>query len=201
MDLSRAFERFATMDLLRWNKALGTYEPIGVAGSLQVYDRFVSDRDFGQKKRLFLVPGQFAIDQNQLVLKIAGLPEVWLLEGLNNDAQYGSAYASVLVLREGSRRLKLYKPGGTKRASGVGYTARADVLVDETYGDFSRYSSTESKQFDNVDYTIGSWYLPRGTPVDLDTVIEDDFGQRFQVKEVSSFLDLLMVRVQERESA
>ena len=33
----------------------------------------------------------------------------------------------------------------------------------------------------------------------LDTLIEDEFGQFFMVREVSSFLDLLMVRAQERE--
>lgn len=200
MDLRRSFERFASLELSRWDKATDSYVPTGTLGSLQVYDRFVSDRDFGQKKRLFLVPGQFSIDPNQLILKVSGVPSVWLLEGMNYDSGAAGVYASVLVLREGRHRLKLYKPGGTKRASGVGYVTRADVLVDETYGDFSRYSSSESSKFDNVDYTVGSWYLPRGTPVDLDTIIEDNFGQRFQVKEVSSFLDLLMVRVQEREA-
>lgn len=72
-------------------------------------------------------------------------------------------------------------------------------LIGETWGDFSRYSSTESRELQGIDYTIGSWYLPLGTPVSLDTLIEDEFGQFFMVREVSSFLDLLMVRAQERE--
>jgi hypothetical protein len=199
MDLARSFEKFSKLELSRWNRATDSYTPTGIFGALQVYDRFISDRDFGQKKRIFLTPGEFKIDPDQLILKIDSVPSVWMLEGLNHDAD-SDVYASSVVLREARYRLKLYKPGGEKRASGVGYVNRMDVLVTETYGDFSRYSSSESREMDNIDYTVGSWYLPKGTPVDLDTIIENGFGQRFLVREVSTFLDLLMVRAQEQEA-
>lgn len=198
MDLTRSFERFSNLELSRWDRVTDTYTPTGIIGALQVYDRFISDRDFGQKKRIFLTPGEFQIDPDQLILKIGDVPAVWMLEGQNHDADIG-IYASSVVLREARFKLKLYRPGGEKRASGVGYVSRLDVLITETYGDFSRYSSSESREMDNIDYTVGSWYLPKGTPVDLDTIIENNFGQRFLVREVSTFLDLIMVRAQEQE--
>lgn len=202
MNLRNSFAKFASHELQRWNWTTNAFEPTGVVGSLQVYDRFISDRDFGQKKRIFLFPGDFTLDRNLAVLQIPGVDGVWLIEGENPDADKTGVYATSVVLREARYQVKLYKKGGTKpRASGVGYIDEGDVLQSETWGDFSRYSSTESRELPAVDYTIGSWYLPRGTEVDLDTILEDQYGQRFIVREVSSFLDLLMVRAQEREKA
>ncbi len=200
MDLRRAFERFADHELSRFDKASGTFTPTGQRGALQVYDRFVSDRDFGQKKRIFLCPGVFSIPLNETLLQISDVPGVWLIEGSNADADASGVYASAVVLREARHKVKLWKKGGTKkRATGVGYIDTGLQLIGETWGDFSRYSSTESRELQGIDYTIGSWYLPLGTSVSLDTLIEDEFGQFFMVREVSSFLDLLMVRAQERE--
>lgn len=202
MDLRKSYSKFASHELQKWNWATSAFEPTGVKGSLQVYDRFISDRDFGQKKRIFLCPGEFDLDRNLAVLQIPGVEGVWLIEGENADADASGVYGTPVVLREARYTVKFYKKGGSKkRASGVGYTDQADVLMGTTWGDFSRYSSTESRELPAVDYTIGSWYLPRGTEVDLDTIIEDQYGQRFIVREVSSFLDLLMVRAQEREQA
>lgn len=200
MDLRRAYERFASHELQRWNWTSQAWDPTGITGSLQVYDRFISDRDFGQKKRIFLVPGEFTIDQDQAILKVPGVPGVWMIEGSNPDADAGGVYGSSVVLREARYKVKLYRKTGTKkRATGVGFVDGTETLIADTWGDFSRYSSSESRELDGIDYTIGSWYLPRGTPVDLDTILEDSFNQRFSVREVSSFLDLLMVRAQERE--
>lgn len=200
MNLQRAFSKFTSHELLRWNDASQAFEETGVSGSLQVYDRFISDRDFGQKKRIFLVPGEFNLVLDQTIVKIPDTPGVWLIEGSNPDIDRAGLYGTSVVLREARYKVKLIKiTGAKKRANGVGYVNPVETVVAETWGDFSRYSSTESRELSAIDYTIGSWYLPRGTPVDLDTIVEDSFGQRFQVREVSSFLDLLMVRAQERE--
>lgn len=200
MNLQRAFSKFTSHELQRWNSATQAFEATGVSGSLQVYDRFISDRDFGQKKRIFLVPGEFTLPLDQTIVKIPDTPGVWMIEGSNPDIDRGGLYATPVVLREARYKVKLIKvTGAKKRANGVGYVNPVETLVAETWGDFSRYSSTESRELSGIDYTIGSWYLPRGTPVDLDTIIEDTFEQRFLVREVSSFLDLLMVRAQERE--
>lgn len=200
MDLQRAFERFADQTLLRWNKTTLAWDETGIKGSLQVYDRFISDRDFGQKKRIFLIPGEFTLDQNEAILKVSDVPGVWMVEGSNPDADGSGVYGNSMVLREAKYKVKLYRSGGTKpRANGVGFVDAGLVQYADTWGDFSRYSSSESRELNQVDYTVGSWYLPRGTDIDLDTVIEDSFNQRFVVREVSSFLDLLMIRAQERE--
>lgn len=200
MDLRRSFARFANLELKSWDRVLEEYVQTGIFGSLQVYDRFISDRDFGQKKRIFLMPGELTIARERLLLKVGDAAAIWMLESVNYDVDLTGTYASAVVLREARHQVRLYRNTGGKRASGVGRTEKIKELVETTYGDFSRYSSSESRELDNIDYTIGSWYLPRGTPVDLDTILEDDLGQRFIVREVSSFLDLLMVRVQEQEN-
>ena len=199
MDLRKSFERFADKQLQRWDPVNDVFIETDIFGSLQVYDRFISDRDFGQKKRLFLVPGEITLDLDKLILKIKDMPSVWLLEGKNIDTDGTGNYATSAVLREGRYRLNLKKVTGTKRANGVGFVTKTEQLIASTWGDFSRFSSTESRELENIDYTIGYWYLPRGVPVDLDTIIEDSMSQTFQVREVSSFLDLQMVKVQEVE--
>ena len=157
MDLRKSYSKFASHELQKWNWATSAFEPTGVKGSLQVYDRFISDRDFGQKKRIFLCPGEFDLDRNLAVLQIPGVEGVWLIEGENADADASGVYGTPVVLREARYTVKLYKKGGSKkRASGVGYTDQADVLMGTTWGDFSRYSSTGSRELPAVDYTIGS---------------------------------------------
>lgn len=198
MDLSRSFQRFAEIGLRHFNPATSAQSAPVATGSLQVYDRFVSDREFGIKKRLFLVPGQYEPEWAQLV-KLEGLPGVWLQEGMNHDAA-GSIYASVVVLHEAPFELSLRRrTGGTARASGVGKVLPSLVEYAKTWGDFSRYSGNESSRFDNVDYTVCSWYLPAGTDVDLDTIIVSG-TKKYIVKEVTTFLQLTLVRAQEQEN-
>lgn len=204
MNLRRAFERFATNELEVWIQATKTYRATGIKGSVQVYDRFISDRDFGQKKRIFLVPGEFnadgKLDFATLVLRVRGQNLHYLMESATPDIDGSGVYASSLVLREARDLVKIWRQGGKKkRASGTGYTDEAETLTAEVYADFSRYSQESSRDVQDVDYTIGTWYFPRATKVDLDSIIENPRGERFVVKEVTSFLNLLMVRVQERE--
>lgn len=200
MDLRRSFQRFASIQLGYYDPAADTVGAPVVTGSLQVYDRFVSDRDFGVKKRLFLIPGAFEPDWTKLAAQLS-VPGVFLLEGLNNDADRSGVYATVLVLREAPFKLQLQRrTGGAKRASGVGKVGSGTLETYlTTYGDFSRYSGNESTKFDNVDYTVCTWYLPGGADVDLDTVIAKEDGTQFTVKEVTTFLNLTMVRAQEQE--
>lgn len=196
MNLKNSFARFARLELSKWVPGDYGYSPTGILGSLQVYDRFVSDRDFGQKKRIFLVPGEFSTGWVNTVFRVSNLPSQFLLEGVNFDADSTGVYASEVVLREARFSFRLLKKQGEKRASGVGVVNSAVVEQLQTWGDFSRYSSSESNEFENSDYTIGTIYLAGGTPVDRDTVIEDQDGQQYAVREISRFLELRMLRVQ-----
>lgn len=201
MDLRRSFERFASLELSYINPATDALTSAGAVGSMQVYDRFVSDRDFGMKKRLFLIPGQFTPDYSKLAF-VTGASERWLLEGTNEDMDTSGVYATVLVLREAPFKLSLKRmTGGTTRASGVGKVVPTLVEYAVTYGDFSRYSGNESSEFDNVDYSVVSWYMPDATDIDLDTTIVDSKGVAYTVKEVTRFLNLTLVRAQEQEAA
>lgn len=196
MNLKHSFARFAKLELSRWQPGQTDYVPTGLKGALQVYDRFVSDRDFGQKKRIFLVPGEFNQPYDNSVFKIAGVPSQFILEGMNFDADESGVYGSEVVFREARFQFKLYKRQGVARASGVGVTSSTLVEQITTWGDFSRYSASESAEFDNSDYTIGTLYLAHGTPVDRDTILEDQNGQQYAVREISSFLELRLLRVQ-----
>ena len=62
MKLSRALGKFATSTITRWNSSTSLWVDTGCTGSLLVFDRFVTERTFGQKKRILIVPYERRLD-------------------------------------------------------------------------------------------------------------------------------------------
>lgn len=194
--LQRAVARFNRSTVEGYNHVTKAWEPAVGIGSLQVYDRFITERSFGQKKRILYCGegNQFDSSKYQLI-RVSGEDRVYMVESRNADVTEDSSYAHAYLLKTCSSVVTIKKLQSTSiRASGVGSDSSL-VTLDEVWGDIERYSSANSREFHDVDYTIVTISLPKYAQVDSDCTLTVE-GVDYDVTEVTDNLDLKLVRAQ-----
>lgn len=196
MNLNRVASKLHKTPVQYWDKALNLWQPSELVGRLEVYDRFISDRSFGQRKRVFLTSPDNELPPHMKVVKLGAIKEPYMVESINHDMSDTYPHLAVHMLQEVPYRADIHKLQGGRRPSG----AMADpdkVLVDSTYCNLDRYGNLNAKGVLTVDYTVMSIYVPGDTKVDGDSIIEVE-GVTFDVFEVASVMNVLMLRAQKR---
>lgn len=198
MKLANSTKKFAKTPVSMFNELTGTWDELpGILGAFFVYDRFISDRAFGQKKRLFETPIGMKLPMNpavKSVFKFGSSEAVFLIEAENEDIQGANPFANIYSLRQLTWPVEIRKKAGDTWASGVP-KLDADVLVDRTWADYDRYTVNKSSESPGVGYTVETVIVPRGTAVDVDCRVHLD-NSIFEVNEVSTLLNQLYLRVQ-----
>jgi len=191
MKLALAANYFCNNVIDGWN-GTGWVSAIG-AGMVQVYDRFVSDRSFGQQIRILLVPSPIA--SAYTCIKIAG--RVYMLQSSNPDIQHDEIYSNVYIIHEAPYLVDVLREvEGTTRASGV--TERVTTTVATGIpGNLDRYSWDKSGQNQAIRYGVYTLFMPRGSDL-LNTDMVRIGGEDYVVKERANELDLEYARVVKR---
>ena len=193
MDLSRAHRKFATTMIQSWNAGLADWVDTDCYGALQAFDRFITERTFGQKKRILTMPGDVKLPADVTVVRLAGSEEAFLVEKYNEDVQFGKVYGYIYLLHEAPYHVAVCKAATAANAAGVLLPTGESVLA-ETWIDLERFTSTASRSFEENEYTVVVVTLPTGTVVDTDTYLKLDSGVRYNVDEVYDALDLVVAR-------
>lgn len=198
MKLANSTKKFAKTSVSMYNETTEAWEVLpGVMGSFFVYDRFISDRAFGQKKRLFETPIAMKLPMDpavRTILKFGTADAIFLIESENEDIQLNDPFANIYSLRQLTWPVVIKKKGGDTWASGVP-KLDAEVTVDSTWADYDRYTANKSTESPGVSYTVDTVILPRGTKVDTDCRLYLD-NAIFEVNEISTLLNQLYLRVQ-----
>lgn len=194
MDLSRAVAKFAKNEILGWNVARKCFEPSGKKGSFWVYDKFISDRTFGTKKRILNLPRQDFIPSKYEYIRVGNGLARFMVDAVNEDIYADTPYANTYLLREARYEVEIGAMQGVTKASGMG---GKQVFVVETtiFGDYERYTANNSTEFNTVDYTVCDIFLPLSTQIDSKKLLRID-GKLFEVTEVARVSNLLWVRGQ-----
>lgn len=197
MDLGRAISKHAQNDLFGWDSGLMAYVPLGIKGGFQVYDRFISDRSFGQKKRNLLTPWQDKIPTAHDYIKVGDGQARFMVESFNEDVYGNGIYNNTYMLHEAAYLVEIGSFQGSARASGVG--GRETFTVEETvWGDYDRYSAINSKEgIAAIDYTVINLYLPITAPITTDKYVRVD-GNIYDVTELSRVNNILFMRCQKQ---
>lgn len=192
MDLGRAANRFTDNPILGWDSSSGQWVLTDVCGSLQVFDRFVTERTFGQKKRILLVPEK--LPANISTIKMQGSEEAFLVEKFNEDVRQGELYSYIYLIHEASHFVDVMKETFTENAAGVSISNGTQV-VESVWVDVDRFTSTPSKRmFEETEYTIVNMTFPSDSIVDSDCYLMTQKGERYNVDEVYFSLDLVYGR-------
>ena len=161
-------------------------------GDFHAFDRFITERTFGAKKRIFHTPEEHKIDVTTYPVVRTPDGKIWLVSSENADIQGTEAYAQSYLLLEASIQAELIEHTTETLASGA-----EGPLVESTVGtyycDLERYSAANSDLFPNVVY--GSYELTIGNHVPV--TVEREFkinGVYYEVKEVIPELLTLVCR-------
>lgn len=198
-DLARALGRFAQTRLVGWNTSTSAWEDTGLYGRLQVYDRFITERDFGQRKRILTLAGDQVLPSAYAVLRLGNGSITYLLESANEDIEGDDIYGTVFALHEAPYHVQVCKETTVTLQSGVKRKTGAETVVYDTWVNISRYSSVDSREFPMTEYTIYSVYFPRNVAPSTDMYVRRlDNGDVLDITEMFQSLEIPAARCQRR---
>jgi hypothetical protein len=148
--------------------------------TLLPFDRFISEREFGNKRRYALVD----VDADDLaaysVIKLTDANLIYLVGTVNYDL-HESAYSSVYLLHRAAFMGEMYTFEKTVKASGMaGSVVRASAGTWNC--DVERVTFSNSKEFDSIRFSEVTLTLPSDCPADTDNEVKigDDY---FDIRE------------------
>jgi hypothetical protein len=198
-DLSRALGRFAQTPVMGWNGVTNSWEETGLRGRLQVYDRFITERDFGQRKRILTLSGDQALPLGYAVIRLGSSPTAYLVESSNQDIEGPTVYGTTFALHQAPFHVQVCKEVTSTLQSGVKRKTGIEAVLFDTWVNISRYSSVDSREFSLTDYTIYSVYFPRNVVPDTDMYVKRlDNGDVMDITEVYQSLEIPAARCQRR---
>lgn len=191
MELQDVAEEFCQTPL--YYLSAGSWVLADVQVRLPPYDRFISDRAFGQKKRLIQTPGgKFLPTSDFFRVGSASSNRTYMIESLNNDTDEGGDYLNIYMAREAPYSLTVLRQTKTPRPSG------AESVVwtqqEQLWCDIDRYGVLHSSELPGVDYTSFTVVVPKSLGILEDVRLLID-GHRFAVSEWFDSLELRQLRV------
>jgi hypothetical protein len=191
MDLARAAQKFTSSPIQGWDALTQDWVDTPHFGALQVFDRFVTERTFGQKKRIMLVGRSDKIDPLYTVIRLQGSEEAFLIEKFNEDVRYGEVYSYIYLLHEGTQFVDVIKDTFVLNAAKVKISTGTSV-IETIWMDIDRFSAAPSKKlFEETEYTVVSMTFPKDSLVDTDCHVKiKATGERYNVDEIYYSLDL-----------
>lgn len=195
MHPSEAILWFSDVTLSGWN---GSDWTAGIAkGDFHSYDRFITEREFGATKRIFLAHQHLLFDPTTYPVVRTADGLIWIVESMNED--YGvdvAAYQKSFLLVRASGTAEIYSTSTTPRASGAAGSPTPS-LEATTWTKVSRYGGTDSDEIPDVRRSLFELTIPGGIDVSPEWYVESD-GETYEIEEV--FPVLLSTRLRCRRA-
>lgn len=156
------------------------------------YDRFISDRAFGQKKRLVQTPGGQLLPASNYYRPGRDTGRTYMVESVNEDQDANGDYLNVYMMREASDACQILTQQSTPRPSGT--PKKEWVVSSEIWVDFDRFGVLRSDELDGVDYTSFTITLPANVILPGDCRLRID-NALYAVQENFVQLELRQLRV------
>ena len=181
MKLSQAIGYFSTVNLEGWDGE--QWYPDVAQGSLESYDRAISQRNLGRTRRILKTVTP--IEDRWQCVRFLGGESPFILATYNVDVRDDTPYNHIYQIDEAPYVVEIVHHKTSKRASGSA-GPRTDEIVATTYGGYSRATSQESETFETVNYSRFDIEIPIAMKpfIDSDAEIQMD-GARFNIIEYS----------------
>lgn len=197
MDVSEAAEWFAFTPLDGWD---GTQWVTKVAyGDFHTYDRFITERTFGAKKRIFLQPESKRLDPSTYPVVRTPDGKQYIILSDNADIEGTTRYQSSLLMVEAAYSAAVIEFQTTTLASGQ-ESQPTPVTLATTVCDIDRFSVDRSDEFNTVVYGMFKVVLPAGITVDTNYELLID-GAYYEIQDVAPELLAQNVRAIRRAPA
>ena len=164
--------------------------PFALQGVFQVYDRFITERTFGVKKRIFLSSDQI-LPEHEIVRTPDG--KICLIESAVPDYEDNKRVRASVLLRETNVIATAQTRTRTFNASGVA-TGTTKAFPIDVWADLDRYNSNMSGEFAGVYHETDILMVPATFTLDLDTPLTVG-GVSYKIAEIGRMLRLKEVRI------
>jgi hypothetical protein len=164
-------------------------------GDFHAYDRFITERTFGAKKRMFLAHQDNAFNPATYPVVRTVDQKVWIVVSVNADLD-ASPYAQSYLLHEAKFTAQAVAITTTTRASGQSGTP-TEWMGTATPCDLEQYTLQTSREMDQVVYGVFKVVLPGNFALSDDQELSIS-GARYDVKEVWPELLTKVARVAKR---
>jgi len=188
--LSQANSYFNSVHLEGWDGAAWVADV--ALGNFLSFDRFITERTFGQKKRMFETGGGAVIPDAYRVVRTPDANR-YLVEALNVDIRDDVTYGRTYLLRECGSQADIIGFTKAASASGIGGDITESVLAT-VFCDVERITAENSREFDSVRFSSHVITMPGGTALTTDNQLDLDDGHRYEVMEVNAALLTVSVR-------
>lgn len=189
MDLSRAALRHCRTPIFYFEG--DTWLESEVQGRLAVYDRFISDRAFGQKVRLLQVPGEEFLPRDRYIRVGSSVGITYIVQSVNEDRNEHSSYMNTYMIRSADNEVEIYHKVEKTIASGQKKTSWE--LLTRAWGDFDRQGTLNSDELD-VSYSAFVLNLPLSQAVPPDARFKIA-GRWYAPMEDYRMLETLQIRM------
>jgi len=203
MHLGQATDYHSTVSLDGWRLGDPLTQWIsGVSkGNFHTFNRFISNRSFGQNTRLFTTNNKGPIADTYPVVRT--MDGRRYIVGSHNVDIGGSAlpyspsqYVNIYQFEEADLNCEIIEFQTVTAASGVP-GSKTDVVIATVPGGSERLSGASSKEFDSIDYTNFNLTLPGGVAVNTDNEIRID-GTYYDIQEVYPALRKVVLLITKR---
>jgi len=194
MDLGRAANKFTNSPIYYWDKDLVDWYPTECNGALQAFDRFVTERTFGQKKRILLVGRDEKLDADIDIIRLEGSEESFLVEKYNEDVRFGDLYSYIYLIHEAAFYVDICKDVFQTNSAGAKVGTGTKTVIESTWIDIDRFTAAPSRTFEETEYTVTTMTFPKNSIVDTDCYLLLPNGDRYNVDEIYTSLDLIGAR-------
>ena len=192
MKLATAAQYFNRVSFDGWNDGTQLWDTAVAVGTFEVYDRFISARTFGQKKRILMLGGTNELAVTYEVVRDPD-GDMYLVESRNPDLGEFGRYSNVYQLHSAPHTLEVIEyVEGPVRASGAPGEV-VPTVVATVFGDYERFSGTDSRELEHPRYSLFTIWLPKSTDIGPDNDLRVG-TLLFDVQEVTPMLNVLELR-------
>lgn len=174
--------------------------------TLAVYDRFISDRAFGQKKRIMHTPGDkplLDLDKFVRVGRPDGRSPVYIIESENPDTDQFGNYLNTYMLREVQLPLQVYAKVKVGQTASGAPKYEDSLLPWQFWCDLERYGVARSSELP-VDYDSFTITTSRAVPLPKDCRLHVDVGytvMKFAITERFDMMNSAQLRVRDADAS
>lgn len=195
MDLAQAANYFARTAIDGWNGTTWVSHVAEVA--LLPFDRFISERTFGNNRRHILVPYENTAYAAYPVIRFPDR-HIYLV-GFENHDVFVDPYSRIILLHRAPYVGTLYQFTKTTAASGVGRTM-ARAPMGTFWCNVDRTTLANSQEFESVSLTQSTILLPRNCPIDTEHEMAID-GDYYDIKETNKTAGFIECRAVKKRSS
>lgn len=197
MKVGQSIQQMSTVSVDGWVQAQQAWIPKVAVGSILTFDRFITERSFGQKKRIFQIGGGGKLPNDvEAIRDQAGTR--YLVSYYNLDIQNDDPYNTIYLIQRADHTAELIEYSTVQAASGAP-TGKVENVVTTFPLDFDKITTSSSREFAGVYYSGFIAACPASLHITTDHELRID-GIYYDIEEVYETIGLKGLKLNKRSA-